>query len=97
MVITMGAENTVFECDGELHIGLTYITGTLVKIGQRLADAVTGGLQFAWLPYLMLWLGLVTGGVAGEAAYGPLGLSGLWIAASFAEILNVSARLAQAA
>ena len=37
MALAMGAENAVFEREGEVHIGLTYMTGTLVKFGQRLA------------------------------------------------------------
>jgi len=55
----MGAENTTFERDGEVSIGLTYMTGTLVKLGQRLAGAIMAGPKLAWAPYLMLWLGLV--------------------------------------
>ena len=57
----MGAENTTFERDGEVAIGLTYMTGTLVKLGQRLAGAMTGGSKTAWLPYAILWLGLAGG------------------------------------
>lgn len=93
MVIAMGAENAVFERDGEVHIGLTYMTGTLVKVGQRLADALTGGARFAWVPYLFLWLGLVGGAVAGAATYPHFGLGGLWFAAGFALLLAVAAML----
>ena len=35
VAFAMGAENMLFEADGEVRIGLTYMTGTLVKIGQR--------------------------------------------------------------
>jgi hypothetical protein len=63
----MGAENTTFERDGEVSIGLTYMTGALVKLGQRIAGALTGGPRLAWLPYALLWLGLVTGAVGGRA------------------------------
>jgi uncharacterized membrane protein YoaK (UPF0700 family) len=93
MVIAMGAENAVFERDGEVHIGLTYMTGTLVKFGQRLADTVLGGKRFAWAPYLFLWLGLVIGATAGGIAYPWLGLGGLWIAAGLALVLSVVAWL----
>lgn len=84
MALAMGAENAVFEQDGELHIGLTYMTGTLVKFGQRLAAALTGGDRLAWLPYGLLWAGLVSGAVAGAAAHAWLGLAALWIAAAAA-------------
>jgi uncharacterized membrane protein YoaK (UPF0700 family) len=93
MAVAMGAENAVFERDGEVHIGLTYMTGTLVKLGQRLADAATGGALLAWMPYLLLWLGLVGGAVAGAATYPHFGLGGLWIAAGFALAMAVAAIL----
>lgn len=76
----MGAENTTFERDGEVSIGLTYMTGTLVKLGQRLAAAMTGGPGLAWLPYALLWLGLVSGAVIGAMVWPHIGLGGLWFA-----------------
>jgi uncharacterized membrane protein YoaK (UPF0700 family) len=87
MVLAMGAENAVFEADGEVHIGLTYMTGTLGKIGQRVATALIGGDPLAWLPYLTLWIGLIAGACAGAALYPLLGMSALWIAAGAAALL----------
>ena len=52
MALAMGAENAVFERNGEVSIGLTYMTGTLVKFGQRIAGAILGGDRLAWAPYL---------------------------------------------
>lgn len=92
MVLAMGAENAVFEHDGELHIGLTYMTGTLVKFGQRIAAAFTGGPRFAWVSYGLLWAGLVAGAVAGAASYSWLGLASLWIAAGVASFVAIIAR-----
>jgi uncharacterized membrane protein YoaK (UPF0700 family) len=76
----MGAENAVFADDGDA-LGLTYMTGALVKIGQRLADAMMGGPRFDWLPFLLLWAGLIAGGIAGGLSYGGMGLTALWAAA----------------
>jgi len=89
----MGAENTTFERDGEVSIGLTYMTGTLVKLGQRLAGAIMGGPKLAWGPYLMLWLGLVGGALAGASVWPLFGLSGLWIAVVGAVMLAVASWL----
>ena len=89
----MGAENTTFERDGEVSIGLTYMTGTLVKLGQRLAGAIMGGPKLAWAPYLMLWLGLVGGALAGASVWPLFGLSGLWIAVVGAVMLAVASWL----
>jgi uncharacterized membrane protein YoaK (UPF0700 family) len=90
MGLAMGAENAVFERDGEVSIGLTYMTGTLVKLGQRLAAALTGGSRTAWAPYLLLWAGLVAGAFLGAKAYASLGLTSLWLAASAATVLTVA-------
>ncbi|MGV3478858.1 MAG: YoaK family protein [Sphingobium sp.] len=92
MALAMGCANTVFQRDGEVSIGVTYMTGTLVKLGQRIADALRGGAPTAWIPYLLLWLGLVAGAVAGSIGYMHAGLASLWIAATGAALLAVLAR-----
>ena len=92
MVLAMGAENAVFEHDGELHIGLTYMTGTLVKFGQRVAAVIMGGPRFAWASYGLLWAGLVAGAVAGAASFSWFGLASLWLAAAIAGIFAIIAR-----
>jgi uncharacterized membrane protein YoaK (UPF0700 family) len=81
LAFAMGAENAVFERDGEVQIGVTYMTGTLVKFAQRVVGALLGGERFAWAPYLLLWLGLAAGAVAGATALPFLGSGAIWIAA----------------
>jgi uncharacterized membrane protein YoaK (UPF0700 family) len=82
IAMAMGAENATFERDGEVSIGLTYMTGTLVKFGQRLSAALRGvGPAWGWAPYLVLWLGMLAGAVAGAASYLAIGLGAIWIAA----------------
>lgn len=87
MVMAMGAENAVFQRNGDVGMGLTYMTGTLVKAGHRIAAALTGGDRFAWLPYLALWTGLTLGGALGATAYLKLGVVALWIAAALVSCL----------
>lgn len=77
----MGAENATFARDGDVQIGLTYMTGTLVKFGQRLTRALQGRAQSEWLPFLLLWCGLIGGGLLGTLAFKMLGFAGLWFAA----------------
>ena len=91
MTLAMGAENALFERDGEVSIGLTYMTGTLVKLGQRITDALLGGNRWSWIWYLLLWSGLVTGALTGAAVYERMGLGGLWIAAPVAALFTVAA------
>ncbi|WP_157219710.1 YoaK family protein [Flavisphingomonas formosensis] len=88
MAATMGCTNTVFQHEGEVTIGVTYITGALVKLGQRLAGAWLGGDRTAWIPYLGLWLSLVSGAAAGALAFARLGLDGLWLACMAAAALS---------
>lgn len=80
LAVAMGAENAVFERDGDV-IGVTYMTGALVKLGQRLAAALLGGDRWAWAPYLLLWMGLVGGALLGALSHAAFGLQGLWAAA----------------
>lgn len=85
----MGTENTLFERDGSVSFGLTYMTGALVKIGQGLATLLAGGEKFAWTPYLQLWLGLVCGAVAGALLYSRIGIYSLWFAAVLAAFFSL--------
>jgi uncharacterized membrane protein YoaK (UPF0700 family) len=88
MVLAMGLENAVFQIDGGAGLGLTYITGALVKVGQLVAAALTGGERWAWLPNLLLWAALVTGAVCGASAYHWINLAAIWFAAGAALILS---------
>jgi uncharacterized membrane protein YoaK (UPF0700 family) len=81
IVLAMGLENAVFQIDGGGGLGLTYVTGALVKVGQLLAAAMTGGSRWGWLPNLLLWAALVAGAVAGALAYSRFNLGAIWIAA----------------
>lgn len=69
------------------------MTGTLVKCGQHIAAALRGGERWAWIPYLLLWAGLVLGAIAGAATYAMIGLSALWCAAAAAASLAFAVRL----
>ena len=84
MALAMGAENSVFERDGEMRIGLTYMTGALVKVGQKVTAALMGGPRYDWLTFLLLWASLVAGALLGAIVYPVVGTAGLWIAAAVA-------------
>lgn len=85
--MAMGAENCVFEAGGDVKISLTFMTGNLVKIGQRLALALSGGPALAFLPWLLLWLAMIGGAVAGALAWPLLGMANLGLAAAAAAVL----------
>lgn len=87
LVLAMGAENAVFQKDGQVTLGLTYMTGTLVKIGQKIAQAMLGGSKTEWVPYTLLWLGLMSGGILGAFSYTFFGFAAIWLAAVAALVL----------
>lgn len=82
MTLAMGAENTIFEKDGEVRIGLTYMTGTLVKLGQRFAAMLRGERGVPWAPYLFHWMGMVGGAALGAFSYTRVGFLSLFAAAA---------------
>jgi uncharacterized membrane protein YoaK (UPF0700 family) len=88
IVLAMGLENAVFQIDGGAGLGLTYVTGALVKVGQLIAAAAKGGPRWAWVPNLLLWSALVTGALCGALAYRVLGLAAIWFAAAAALALS---------
>lgn len=91
LALAMGVENATFQRDGEVSIGLTYMTGTLVKFGQRLAAALSAkGSAFGWAPYGILWLGMLGGAVAGAASFRAMGLGAIWIAAAASAMLAIA-------
>ena len=81
IVLAMGLENAVFQIDGGAGLGLTYITGALVKVGQDIAVTLPGGARWGWAPSLLLWAALVAGSVCGALAYQWINLAAVWFAA----------------
>lgn len=59
---------------GEVTIGVTYFTGTLVRFGQKLASAALmgDGPRWDWVPHVLLWAGFVAGVTAGARGYQAL-------------------------
>jgi uncharacterized membrane protein YoaK (UPF0700 family) len=88
MAVAMGAQNVILHAAGRTTTPLTYVTGSLVKFGEALADALAGaGAASAPWPYLALWLGMVAGGTTGAVAYGMLGVRALTLPAVAAVLL----------
>lgn len=89
LAAAMGVVNVSYTRSGEVSLGLTYMTGTLVKLGQALGGAIigvaTGSNQgvsrMLWLRYASLWLMITLGSLGGVLAYLRLGLGSLWIVA----------------
>ena len=96
VVMAMGVENAVFQRQGDVGVGLTYMTGTLVRMGQRIATALHGGARWDWVPFLMLWLGLAVGGAVGAVSFLKFDVLALWPAFALVAVLTLGVRLAEA-
>jgi uncharacterized membrane protein YoaK (UPF0700 family) len=77
VVFGVGALNTSFVKDGEVSVPLSYVTGTLVKMGQGIERHIAGGTAADWLGYFLLFASFVLGAVAG----GCIGMvvNGTWM------------------
>lgn len=92
LVLAMGALNNTFQKDGEVSVGLTYMTGALVRFAQGLAARVLGRRETGWQGWLMLWLGLALGAVIGAGTWLNRPDLALWLAALWAGALALAAR-----
>lgn len=86
-VLAMGATNTVLLGRGNSSVGVTYVTGALVKLGQAIGGRLVGDRDGPWLFELALWACLAAGAVAGALAYGKWQLDSLWLAFGAAALL----------
>lgn len=84
--MAMGLANNVFVRDGEVTVGVTYMTGALVRFGQGIAGKLAGAPLASTRGYGFLWsalaLGAATGG--GLCLAAPLWAAGLAALAAMA-------------
>lgn len=92
-VLAMGALNNSFRRDGEVAVGLTYMTGALVRFGQGLAACLRGKAQPGWLTNLALWASLTLGVIGGAAATMLMPAFAPWLILSLSLALCLSAFL----
>ncbi|KAA1249267.1 DUF1275 domain-containing protein, partial [Mycobacterium simiae] len=65
VAFAIGSLNTSFVKDGEVSIPLSYVTGTLVKMGQGIERHLAGGKVEDWLGYFLLFASFVCGATVG--------------------------------
>jgi uncharacterized membrane protein YoaK (UPF0700 family) len=65
VVFGIGALNTSFVKDGEVSIPISYVTGTLVKMGQGIERHIAGGKAADWLGYFLLFASFTLGATVG--------------------------------
>lgn len=92
LVLGMGMLNAAVHQTGRTILSLTYVTGTLVKIGAGLADRLGGQPWPAgWGRQVLDWLALALGAVGGALAWRALGPPALLLAAAWAALLALAA------
>jgi uncharacterized membrane protein YoaK (UPF0700 family) len=91
IVLAMGTINNTFQRDGEVTLGLTYMTGALVRLGQSLALWLAGKTAPGWIQWGLLWAGLLSGAVLGAFFQSRLPSGCLWIAAAWAATMALVA------
>jgi len=92
-VLAMGALNNTFRRDKEVAIGVTYMTGALVRFGQGIASLLAGERRPGWALNLLLWASLFLGAVVGAVMAIQLQHLSAWVAAGIALCLLVAATL----
>lgn len=98
LVLAMGTLNNTFRRDGEVAVGLTYMTGALVRLGQAIAALALGKDARGGGAYLWLWAGLAAGAVCGALAYFHIPAAAAWLATVWAGAMAmVAAKLPRAA
>ena len=63
--LAMGLANNVFVRDGEVTVGVTYMTGALVRFGQGAAARLAGVPMASTRGYGLLWSALALGAACG--------------------------------
>jgi uncharacterized membrane protein YoaK (UPF0700 family) len=82
VVFGVGALNTSFVKDGEVSVPLSYVTGTLVKMGQGIERHIAGGNVTDWLGYFLLFASFVVGAALGGCISLVFNGTGMLIAAT---------------
>ncbi len=60
-----GTLNTSFVKNGEVSVPLSYVTGTIVKMGQGIERHIAGGKAADWLGYFLLLASFMVGAAVG--------------------------------
>jgi uncharacterized membrane protein YoaK (UPF0700 family) len=84
LVLAMGALNTTLSGNRRNPVGLTYMTGALVRVGQAIGDRLGGTRPSGWSPFMLLWAALLAGALLGAFAALQAPSAALWIAVAYA-------------
>lgn len=92
LAAAMGALNNSFHSGGTVSVGITYMTGALVKLGQGLAARMQHRDAEPWRDWLMMWLALACGATLGALALLNCPGAAFWMAAAVAATMALFAQ-----
>lgn len=96
-VLAMGVQNVALPPLGGVRLGATFVTGTLVGVGQEMGRAPLGmSGHRAWGRHASVWAGLVAGAAAGATWTEQVNLDALLPPASLVATLAVACAIAVA-
>lgn len=74
VVTAMGVQNTALRPVDGMRLGVTFMTGTLVSLGQGVGWALLGRNRlWSWSPHALLWVAFCGGAAAGASLYAVFG------------------------
>ncbi len=74
LAFAMGLLSAAMQHAGQVKVSVTYVTGTLVKLGQGLGLYLCGRARdWTWLEQAVPWTGLLAGAIAATASLGWYG------------------------
>ena len=91
LVLAMGALNTVLSGNRTNPVGLTYMTGALVRIGQLVAERISNTSAASPVPFMLLWFSLLVGAICGAMIGVDFPVASLWAASGLAAALALYA------
>jgi uncharacterized membrane protein YoaK (UPF0700 family) len=93
LVFAMGAINTSFQREGSVAVGVTYMTGALVRLGEALGAMLSGQRpQTNPTAHLLLWASLATGAILGAVCLLRFQQAALFLAVAWSAGLALAAR-----
>jgi uncharacterized membrane protein YoaK (UPF0700 family) len=91
--VGMGAINNTYSRETHVAVGLTYMTGALVRFGQGFAAWLCGEVREGWFFNSLLWASLAFGAVGGALAETAIPAIAPWISSGLAILLLLFAYL----
>jgi uncharacterized membrane protein YoaK (UPF0700 family) len=98
MTFAMGMLNAALSAAGPVEVSVTYVTGTLARLGKGIGLLLCGQARdWRWLHQTVPWLGLVAGAALGTVGLLHVGLATLMALPAAALLIAAGAWLARPA